>query len=68
MNSHPDVINGLMNHAELKATITDSLSRMPDWIRHDLAIRDPAMRLRAEETLAAMIAAAIVGEPDAQIS
>ena len=29
--------------------------RLPDWIRHDLAGKDAALRLRAEEALMAML-------------
>lgn len=39
--------------------IVNVLARVPQWIRHDLASTDMALRTRAEETLAAMIAAAI---------
>lgn len=35
------------------------IQRAPQWIRHDLAAKDDAARLRAEETLAAMIADAL---------
>ena len=30
--------------------------RLPQWLRSDLAASDPAVRMRAEETLAAIIA------------
>ena len=36
--------------------ILSVLERLPEWIRHDLAAKDLAIRARAEETLAAMIA------------
>ena len=45
-------------------TITAVLARAPDWLRNDLAARDATMRERAEETLAAMIAAALDGVAD----
>ncbi len=35
------------------------LARAPEWIRVDLSSKDSGARSRAEETLAAMIAAAI---------
>ena len=35
------------------------IQRAPQWIRHDLAAKDDSTRLRAEETLAAMIADAL---------
>lgn len=39
--------------------IAHVLDRAPQWLRHDLAAKDAAARLRAEETLAAMIADAL---------
>ncbi|WP_416222449.1 DUF6771 family protein [Sphingomonas sp. CD22] len=44
---------------EQLASITSVLRRAPEWIRHDLLAKDPAGRQRAEEALAAMIAAAL---------
>jgi hypothetical protein len=35
------------------------LERAPQWVRHDLGAKDEAIRTRAEETLAAMIANAL---------
>lgn len=35
------------------------LKRAPQWVRHDLGTKDAAVRERAEETLAAMIASAL---------
>jgi hypothetical protein len=35
------------------------VSRTPDWIRRDLSSTNPTSRQRAEEALAAMLAAAI---------
>ncbi|MDP1027096.1 hypothetical protein Q5H91_07720 [Sphingomonas sp. KR1UV-12] len=35
------------------------LARAPEWVRSDLSARDPSIRQRAEETLAAMISAAL---------
>jgi hypothetical protein len=43
----------------LQATLTAIIARAPAWIRHDLASKEPAVRTRAEETLAAMIASAL---------
>jgi hypothetical protein len=40
--------------------ILSILQRLPQWIRHDLAGKDDNTRLRAEESLAAMIADALV--------
>lgn len=39
--------------------IRQLLERLPQWLRTDLAAPDPALRQRAEESLAAMIVAAI---------
>jgi len=41
---------------QTKALVSEVIERLPQWTRHDLAARDPAVRARAEETLAAMIA------------
>jgi hypothetical protein len=41
------------------SVILQALSNMPDWVRQDLAAKDAAVRQRAEETLAAIIAAAV---------
>ncbi|WP_404479245.1 DUF6771 family protein [Novosphingobium sp. BL-52-GroH] len=35
------------------------IERTPQWVRHDLEAKDAAIRSRAKETLAAMIAAAL---------
>ena len=39
--------------------VAELLRHTPEWIRTDLATKDSAARSRAEETLAAMIAAAL---------
>jgi hypothetical protein len=44
---------------DLVQTVTDILGRAPEWVRGDLASKDEAVRRRAEETLAAMISAAL---------
>lgn len=46
----------------LQTIIQGVLERAPHWIRHDLASKDASVRLRAEETLAAMIANALEGD------
>jgi hypothetical protein len=56
------MLNSKMSQADIKYAIADIVSRTPEWIRHDLAAKDAAARLRAEETLAAMIAAAVSGD------
>lgn len=51
-----------MPQPDLTRLVTDVLSRMPQWVRDELSARDPLTRARAEETLAALIAAAIAAE------
>ncbi|WP_319025627.1 DUF6771 family protein [Rhizorhabdus wittichii] len=41
------------------AKIARAVQHAPEWLRQDLVSKDPAVRSRAEETLAAMIAAAL---------
>jgi hypothetical protein len=41
------------------ATIAKVIENAPDWLRQDLTSKDTGLRTRAEETLAAMIAAAL---------
>ena len=47
-----------MQPEELASTVSGVASRLPDWVRSDLASRDTSARERAEETLVAMIVAA----------
>lgn len=49
---------------QTRAIIAQVLDRAPEWVRHDLATKDPATRQRAEETLAAMIADALGRETE----
>jgi hypothetical protein len=49
-----------MTQEELTALITTLVARAPQWVRHDLLSTDASLRARAEETLAAMVAAGIV--------
>ena len=44
---------------EQLALITDVIGRAPEWVRYELMAKDPSNRQRAEEALAAMIAAAL---------
>ncbi|WP_197707499.1 MULTISPECIES: DUF6771 family protein [Sphingobium] len=53
--------------ATLLQTILNVLEHAPAWIRHDLAGKDNAARARAEETLAAMIEAAIKESDSARL-
>lgn len=46
--------------------IAATVARIPEWIRHDLVAKDVAVRTRAEETLAAMIAGALDPEVEAE--
>ena len=43
----------------LTQRIGAAVAKLPEWLRHDLALADKAARERAEETLAAIIAAAL---------
>lgn len=43
----------------LTTTILQVIDRAPQWVRHDLEAKDAAIRARAQETLAAMISAAL---------
>jgi hypothetical protein len=52
-----------MDDAIMKVVLA-VLERAPEWVRHDLGAKDSAIRSRAEETLAAMIANAL-GEKSA---
>ncbi|WP_446655464.1 DUF6771 family protein [Blastomonas sp.] len=47
-------MTGDMNQLVLRV-----LERAPQWVRQDLLSSDPAVRARAEETLAAMISSAL---------
>ncbi len=42
-----------------KTRILGVIERAPQWLRNDLAAKDPAARARAEESLAAMLVDAI---------
>ena len=42
--------------------ISEIIARTPEWVRSEFGDKDRALRQRAEETLAAMIAAAIDGD------
>ncbi|GHC99855.1 DUF6771 family protein [Novosphingobium pokkalii] len=42
-----------------KTRILGVIERAPQWLRNDLAAKDPASRARAEEALAAMLVDAI---------
>ncbi len=42
-----------------KDALLKAVARLPDWVRHDLAGKDAALRMRAEEALAAMVVDAL---------
>jgi hypothetical protein len=42
-----------------KTRILGVIERAPQWLRNDLAAKDPAARARAEESLAAMLVDAL---------
>jgi len=42
--------------------IAEVVRQAPQWVRRELLADDPSLRERAEETMAAMIAAALSGE------
>lgn len=44
---------------EQLSIITAAVERAPDWVRQDLTSKEDSVRRRAEETLAAMISAAL---------
>jgi hypothetical protein len=48
-----------------KDALSKTLARMPEWVRQDLAARDSGVRLRAEESLAAILIAAIEADAHA---
>lgn len=48
----------------LTANILKAVALAPDWLRHDLISKDFSVRIRAEETLAAKIAAALKSEAE----
>jgi hypothetical protein len=49
---------------DITAKINKVVEGAPQWLRHDLLSKDPGIRVRAEETLSAMIAAALKASPD----
>lgn len=51
------MLTGTMS--DIEQTILAVIARTPDWLRNDLVAEDRSARTRAEETLAAMIAAAL---------
>lgn len=50
---------------ELTDIILRVVERTPQWVRRDLDAKDPVARIRAEESIAAMIADALERQADA---
>ncbi len=50
---------GPMDPADLTRIVNEVLAHAPRWVRSDLSSKDALLRARAEETLAAMICAAL---------
>jgi hypothetical protein len=44
---------------DVDSKISDAVRHAPEWVRHDLLSNDKVTRVRAEETLAAMISNAL---------
>lgn len=44
---------------DIQPRILAAVERAPQWVRHDLTSTEPAIRTRAEEAMAAMIAQAL---------
>jgi hypothetical protein len=44
---------------DVDSKISDAVRHAPEWVRHDLLSNDKLTRVRAEETLAAMISNAL---------
>ena len=49
---------------ELTQTVLRVIERAPQWVKRDLDAKDPFARIRAEESLAAMIADALERQAD----
>lgn len=49
-----------MTDFDPRSLIERTLAKAPRWIRDELASDDPALRARAEETLAARLSAALL--------
>lgn len=45
-----------------KDLLLKAVTRLPEWIRHDLMSKDPVTRRQAEESLTAMLIAAVESE------
>lgn len=47
-----------------RTRVLSVVERLPEWLRHDLAVREEAARKRAEETLAGMIVGALTEQAE----
>ncbi len=50
-----------MTAPDMNEIIAKAVRAIPDWLRQDLMSKDPKVRGGAEETLAAMLSAALNG-------
>ncbi len=48
-----------MESADLISLVQQTIANSPQWLRSDLAAKDPLLRTRAEDALAAVIVAAL---------
>jgi len=48
-----------MSNEDMRARVAAAIEKLPQWLRHDLGASDPALRERAQESLTAMILAAV---------
>jgi hypothetical protein len=44
---------------DMDSKVSEAVKNAPEWVRHELLSNDPMTRIRAEETLAAMISNAL---------
>ena len=49
---------------DLTSIVLRAIERAPQWVRRDLDAKDPVARIRAEKSLAAMIADALERQTD----
>lgn len=49
-----------MDDSDLNSVIVATLTQAPDWVRAEFACKDPALKQRAAETLAAILSAALM--------
>ncbi|ODP36737.1 hypothetical protein [Sphingomonas turrisvirgatae] len=54
----------MLPNADLQSIVTAVLARAPDWLKRELIAKEEKTRREAEESLATMIAAALVSAND----